>query len=137
MTMRKLSVKLLFVVLLAGGVLAWSQATTGSISGHVTDPAGSVLQGAQIAAHEVDTGIVTTATTDQSGEFDLTALPPGHYTIAVVAAGFATATVPAFELNIDQKARFNIPMKVGAVTSNVEVSDSAPVLQRRALRPAR
>jgi len=129
MTMRKLSVKLLFVVLLAGGVLAWSQATTGSISGHVTDPAGSVLQGAQIAAHEVDTGIVTTATTDQSGEFDLTALPPGHYTIAVVAAGFATATVPAFELNIDQKARFDIPMKVGAVTSNVEVSGSAPILQ--------
>ena len=79
--MRKLSVRLLFVMLLAGGVLAWSQATTGSISGHVTDPAGSVLQGAQIAVHDVDTGIVTTATTDQSGEFTLTALPPGHYTI--------------------------------------------------------
>jgi len=127
--MRKLSVRLLFVVFLAGGVMAWSQATTGSISGHVSDPAGKVVQGAQVAIHDVDTGIETTATTDQSGEFDLTALPPGHYTIAVEAPGFATSTIPAFDLNIDQKARFDISMKVGAVTSNVEVSGSAPILQ--------
>ena len=127
--MRRLSVRLLFLVLLAGGVLAWSQATTGSISGHVADPAGKVVQGAQVAVHDVDTGIETTATTDQSGEFDLTALPPGHYTIAVEAPGFATSTIPAFDLNIDQKARFDIPMKVGAVTSNVEVAGLAPILQ--------
>jgi len=135
--MRKLSVRLLFVMLLAGGVLAWSQATTGSISGHVTDPAGSVLQGAQIAVHDVDTGIVTTATTDQSGEFTLTALPPGHYTIDVGAAGFATATVPAFELSIDQKARFDIPMKVGAVSSSMVVTGSAPILQTQGVKPAK
>ncbi|MGD0480392.1 MAG: TonB-dependent receptor [Terracidiphilus sp.] len=127
--MRKLSVRLLFVVVLAGGATAWSQATTGSISGHVSDPAGKVVPGAQVAVHDVDTGIETTAATDQSGEFDLTALPPGHYTIAVEASGFATAIVPAFDLDIDQKARFDISMKVGAVTSNVEVTGSAPILQ--------
>ena len=129
MTMRKLWVRLLLAVLLAGGAMAWSQATTGSISGQVTDPSGKVVRGAQVAVHDMDTGIETTAATDQSGEFDLTALPPGHYTIAVEAAGFATATVPAFELDIDQKARFDIPMKVGAVSSNVVVSDSSPILQ--------
>ena len=129
MAMRKLSARLLFVVFLAGGVQAWTQATTGSISGHVADPAGKVVQGAQVAVHDVDTGIETTAATDQSGEFDLTALPPGHYTIAVEAPGFDTSTVPAFDLNIDQKARFDISMKVGVVTSSVEVSGSAPILQ--------
>jgi Carboxypeptidase regulatory-like domain/TonB dependent receptor len=129
MAMRKLSARLLFVVFLAGGAQAWTQATTGSISGHVADPAGKVVQGAQVAVHDVDTGIETMAATDQSGEFDLTALPPGHYTIAVEAPGFDTSTVPAFDLNIDQKARFDISMKVGVVTSSVEVSDSAPILQ--------
>jgi len=127
--MKKLSVILLPVLLLAGGLLAWTQATTGSISGRIADPQGNVLPGAHVTIQDVETGIVNAAVTNQDGEFIETALPPGHYTIKVELSGFATATVPAFELNIDQKARFNIPMKVGAVTSSVVISDSTPVLQ--------
>ncbi|MGD0913021.1 MAG: carboxypeptidase regulatory-like domain-containing protein, partial [Terracidiphilus sp.] len=131
----KLTVQTGLAVLLAAFMAAFlcqrvsAQATTGSVSGHVVDPAGKVVQGAQVAVRDVDTGIEATVATDQSGDFELTALPPGHYTIDVGAAGFATSTVPAFELNIDQKARFDISMKVGAVSSSVEVSDSAPILQ--------
>jgi len=105
------------------------QATTGSISGRVADPQSHVIQGAGVSVRNVDTGIITTATTDQSGEFDVTALPPGHYSITVEMQGFETATFAAFELNIDQRARFNIPMKVGAVSASVEVTSDAPVLQ--------
>jgi outer membrane receptor protein involved in Fe transport len=127
--MKKLSVILLPVLILAGGLLAWTQATTGSISGRIADPQGNVLPGAHVTIQNVETGILNTAVTNQDGEFIETALPPGHYTIKFELSGFATATVPVFELNIDQKARFNIPMKVGAVTSSVVVNDSAPVLQ--------
>src|SRR5580698_3446208 len=112
--MRKLVVRLLPVALLAGSLQAWSQATTGSISGHVSDPSGSVLSGAHVAITDADTGIVTNATTNESGEFTELAMPPHHYTIRVEAPGFETATIAPFELNIDQKARFNIPMKLGA-----------------------
>jgi Carboxypeptidase regulatory-like domain/TonB dependent receptor/TonB-dependent Receptor Plug Domain len=129
MAMRKVIVSLLPVLLLAGGLHAWAQATTGSVSGRVADPQGSVVPGAHVSVTDVDTGIVSTAMTDHSGEFDLTALPPGHYTVSVEMKDFSTATVPAFELNIDQKARFNISMKVGAVTAEVVVNDSAPILQ--------
>jgi outer membrane receptor protein involved in Fe transport len=129
MAMKKLSVILLPVVILAGGLQVWAQATTGSISGRVADPAGNVVQGAHVSIRDVDTGINTTATTNDAGEFIQTALPPNHYTISVDMSGFATATVPAFKLNIDQRARFNIPMSVGAVTSDVVVNDSAPILQ--------
>jgi len=129
MMFRKLSVSLLPVLLLAGGLQAWAQATTGSISGHVTDPAGNAVQGAQVSIRDVDTGIVTTATTNSSGEFNQTALPPDHYTVSVQQPGFDTATVAAFELDIDQRARFNLPLKVGAVTSSVEVTSAAPLLQ--------
>jgi len=108
---------------------SFGQATTGSISGRVVDPIGSTVQGARIAIRDLDTGIVTTATTDNAGEFIQTALPPGHYTITIEAPGFATATIHGFELNIDQKTRFNISMKVGAVSSSVEVTGSAPILQ--------
>ena len=105
------------------------QATTGSVSGRVVDPTGSVVHGAQISIKDVDTGIITTATTDSSGEFTGTALPPNHYTIIVEAGGFATATVPSFELQIDQKARFNISLKVGSASTDIVVTDSAPEMQ--------
>ncbi len=129
MTMRKLSAILLPLMLISGGLHAWAQATTGSISGRVADPAGNVVQGVQVVIRDLNTGIVTTATTNEAGEFTQSALPPHRYTITVEAPGFSKATIPAFELNIDQRARFNIPMKVGAVTSDVVVTGSAPVLQ--------
>lgn len=127
MTIKKLSMSLLPVLLLAGSLQAWGQATTGTISGRVADPNDKVVPGAKVEIRAVETGIVSTATTDPSGEFILTAMPPGHYTISVEFAGFATATIPSFELSIDQRARFNIPMKVGEVTSSVEVADTAPI----------
>jgi len=66
MAMRKVIVGLLPLVLLAGSFQAWAQATTGSISGRVADPQGSVVQGAHISIQDVDTGVITTAVTNQS-----------------------------------------------------------------------
>jgi len=43
-----------------------------------------------------------------SGEFIVTHSRSDHYTI-IVESAFATANIPAFALDIDQKARFNIP----------------------------
>jgi hypothetical protein len=108
---------------------AFGQATTGSISGHVTDPTGKVVQGASISIQNVDNGLVTTAVTDNSGDFTLSAMPPDHYKIIVEKGGFSDVTVPAFKLDIDQRARFNIPLKVGEVSTSITVTDLAPVLQ--------
>jgi len=126
------SFRALALILLTSSLLAvnaFGQATTGSISARVVDPADKVVQGARVLIRDLDKGIVTAATTNDIGEFIETALPPGRYTITVESDGFATATVPEFELNIDQKARFNIPLKVGAVSSSVVVSESSPILQ--------
>jgi len=107
----------------------WGQATTGTISGHVTEQAGNVVARAQISVQNLDKGLITTATTDNSGDFTLPAMPPDHYKIVIEKSGFATATVPAFRLDIDQRANFNVPLKVGEVSMTVTVTDSAPVLQ--------
>jgi hypothetical protein len=129
MTMKKLILSLLPAVFLAGSMQAWSQATTGSISGRVSDTSDKVIQGAQVSVQDVDTGVISTAVTNGTGEFTLTALPPDHYKITIESTGFSTASVPAFDLHIDQKAHFTVHLKVGAVSSSVVVSDSAPILQ--------
>ncbi len=129
MFMKRLGAGLFLAMIVSGGALAVAQATSGSISGHVTDPKGNVVPGAQVSIHALDTGIVSTTTTNGAGEFIQTALPPGHYTINVESTGFSTGTIPSFELHIDQKARFDIPLQVGVVTSSVEVTSAAPLLQ--------
>jgi hypothetical protein len=127
-TRFKVVAVLLFATSLAA-VSAFGQATTGSISGRVVDSSDKVVQGAQISIRDVDTGVITTAITDGTGEFNETALPPNHYTVTVESPGFATASVPVFELQIDQKAHFNISLKVGAATTDIVVNDSTPTLQ--------
>lgn len=108
---------------------AFGQATTGSISGRVVDPSGASVGGATVVIINTDDGIKTTARTGEEGEFTETALPPNHYQITIEKQGFSSATTEKFKLDIDQRARFNIKLAVGTVTTDVLVSDSAPVLQ--------
>lgn len=123
------TISLFFLVLLLSSVYAFGQATTGSISARISDTAGNVVMGAQVSVQNVDNGLISTATTGNSGEFTLTALPPGNYKVIIEKAGFATTTVPEFRLDIDQRARFNVQLKVESVSATVTVTDSAPVLQ--------
>ena len=113
----------------AAPVLCLAQATTGSVSGQVTDPSGSAIQGAKVSITNVDEGLITTASTSSSGSFTQTALPPAHYTITVEAPGFSTVSVPRFTLDIDQRARFNLKLNLGSVNTDVTVTDTAPELQ--------
>src|SRR5438270_2696012 len=53
------------------------QVIKGSISGTVTDPQGAVVANAAVKAKNVDTGIVSTTTSDNSGNFRLNPLPGG------------------------------------------------------------
>ncbi|HEY0308414.1 MAG TPA: TonB-dependent receptor [Acidobacteriaceae bacterium] len=121
------AISLLILVLAAASALG--QATSGSISGRVTDARGAVVPGAQVSIVDRDKGLITNATTDGAGEFTAQALPPDRYTITVEKSGFANANVGAFKLDIDQKAHFNISLKIGDVSSTVTVTDSGPVLQ--------
>jgi TonB-dependent receptor len=67
------------------GTTTADQSGKGSISGHVTDSAGGVLQGASI---KIDPGDVSTVS-DGQGQFTATNLPVGSYTVTVSYAGFS------------------------------------------------
>ena len=105
------------------------QATSGSISVRVIDPSGSAVAGALVSIQSTETGIITTKTTDNSGEVTAGALPPSSYKITVEKTGFATQTTPPFTLDIDQRARVSIDLKVESVSTAVTVTSNAPILQ--------
>jgi Carboxypeptidase regulatory-like domain/TonB-dependent Receptor Plug Domain len=107
---------------------ALAQTVTGSITGVVTDRSGAVIAGATVTARNIATGVDTPVTTNASGSYNIQFLPIGQYQVTVHANGFGTQEIPAFSLEIDQKAKFNVQLSAGSVTETVQVSAAAPIL---------
>jgi hypothetical protein len=107
-----------------------AQTVTGAVRGTVTDASGAVVPNAHVVATNVATGVKTTATTDNAGQYALRFLQIGQYKLTIDAAGFTTANYGPFSLEIDQTAQINIPLAVGSASTNVTVSDQLqPILQ--------
>jgi hypothetical protein len=119
----------LSIALLVVSQVSSAQEVTATIVGTITDQSGAPIKGATVTATDTERGTVSTATTNDSGSYNLARLPVGSYSVKVTAAGFETAVHPPFTLLLNQTARVDIGMRVGQVTETVEVSGAAPVLQ--------
>ena len=110
------------------GISAYGQVTTATIYGNVLDPSGAaVAQAAVLATNEL-TGVNFTATADERGEFTLTFLPVGRYTLSIKAPGFKEQKQTGLELTAGQRLRSNYTLAVGEVTENVTVTAEASLL---------
>ena len=115
------------LILLSG--LASAQTITGSISGEVTDPTGAIVSGAKVTATNTSTGVVTSATTNSAGLYNLRFLQIGQYTVRIEDPGFKTFTTQPFTLEVDQVAKIDGKLQTGATSETVTVSDELqPIL---------
>jgi hypothetical protein len=117
-----------FAVLLALCGAAFSQSSSTSLHGAVTDPSGSTIVGATVVLSSDATKLERTATTGAQGEFQFLALSPGTYTLSVSAKGFRNYQQTALQLLVNTPATVNVALKVGTATENVTVTGEAPVL---------
>ena len=101
---------------------AYSQSITGDILGTVQDPSGAVVPAAKVTLTGVGTGVASTATTDDGGNYLFAQIKPGHYRLDVSKEGFQITTISEVELLVGQRPRVDIVLQVGAVTQTVEVS---------------
>jgi hypothetical protein len=108
---------------------AFSQGITGSITGTVTDPSGSVIAGATVTVRHEETEELRKVTTSDAGTFTVTQLPPGHYDVKVNKAGFQAYEQKGITLTIDQLAEIDAHLTVGSEEQNVEVTSTGPVIQ--------
>jgi hypothetical protein len=108
--------------------IALAQTITGSVTGTVTDSTGASIGAAQVTATNVDTGVGTSTTTNGDGLYVIRFLQIGHYKISITAQGFGSATVGPFNLEVGQEAKIDGKLKLGSVSSAVEVTTAAPIL---------
>jgi outer membrane receptor protein involved in Fe transport len=106
----------------------FAQETTAGIQGTVKDPSNAVIGSATVEVTSPALIGIRKVQTDEGGNFRITALPVGEYTITVSAKGFRTAKLPGIDLTAGRLPSIDIKLEVGAVAETVEVSSSAPVV---------
>jgi hypothetical protein len=123
------------VVLFTGIVLFCSPSANaqlsgkGAIKGMITDSTGAVVPGATVTATSATQGTKATATTSNSGDFDLSPLNPDIYRVTVSAKGFQTVTQENVHVNALEISDLKVAMTVGSENQSIDVSTAPPALE--------
>ena len=95
----------------------------------VRDASGAVLPGVTVeAASPVLLEKARTAVSDGTGQFRITDLTPGTYTVTYTLSGFVTVKREAVELSGNVVVTLNADMRVGGVQETVTVTGETPVV---------
>ncbi|HWB85353.1 MAG TPA: TonB-dependent receptor [Bryobacteraceae bacterium] len=120
---------LAFATVLALGAFGVNaQVSTGNIRGTVTDSTGGVLPNASVTVEHTTTGLQRKVTTNEQGDYNVPSVPAGTYQITVSNPGFQTKTLNGVTLQVDQTAVIPVTLETGTVSSTIEVTAAAPVL---------
>ncbi len=119
---------LLLAMCAAAPALYGQSLTQGAIAGTVTDPSGAVVPNATVTIKNEQTGVAATATTNKTGYYHFSLLPPATYTLSITAPSFqqATRTVP---VTIGQTSTTNVQMALAAAQQTVVVEAGGGVVQ--------
>ena len=117
------------VFLISVVAVGLAQVDTGSVVGTVKDTSGALLPNVTVTATNTDTGIATSTKTEQNGDFVITPLHIGRYSVSVEATGFNREIRKNIVLDVQQSIRLDFALKVGAVSETMEVTGASPLLE--------
>jgi hypothetical protein len=117
------------VALALSPVAAFAQGAAASIIGEVTDQTGAVLPGVTVTAVSPALQVPqVTAVTNEVGEYRLSPLPIGTYSVEYELSGFQGVRRQEIRLTVGFTARLDVQLTVAAVGESVTVSGAAPIV---------
>ena len=106
-----------------------AQDTTATIAGQVQDASGAGIAGARVTARNVQTGLERSMVSGESANYTLPLLPIGTYDVSAEKEGFKKLVQTGVVLQVDQHARVDFSLQVGATNDSVQVTAEVPLTQ--------
>src|SRR5262245_29227320 len=114
---------------LVANVTLAGQTQEAMIFGQVTDESGAVLPGVTVTVASPALQLPqVVAVTDARGEYRVTPLPLGTYTVDYTLPGFQTLHREGIRLTSGFAAKIDIQLKIGAVAESITVSGESPLV---------
>jgi len=122
-----MSVVVFLISLGVSGIL-FAQSDLGKISGFIKDPSGATIANAKVTVRN-NTGVERQTTTNESGYYVITNVPPGLYTMVAEATGFQKYETTGNKLDPSADLVIDAALTVGAASQTVVVSASTVQMQ--------
>lgn len=119
--MKVIKAGLLSIIVIASSVAAAFAQSQGSVAGQVTDSLGAVVVGATVTSVAAD-GKEKQAITNARGEYTITGLAPGNYTIKAIAPNFALYENAEVAVNSGERNELIIILTVSGLEETVDVA---------------
>lgn len=105
-----------------------AQSFTASVRGMVTDSSQAAVPAVKVTVTDVNRNLDFTGQADAAGRYIILGLPPGTYKLSAEASGFQKYSHSAFALEVQQQATIDVELRVGQISTSVEVEGTAPLL---------
>ena len=119
----------ILLLIVSTALTGWAQVDTATVVGTIRDSSGAVLPNVIVTATEMDTGVKLTVNSSTDGNYVLTPLRIGRYTVSAQATGFQTEQRTNIVLDVQQNLRLDFELHVGSVAQTAEVIGQAPLLE--------
>ncbi|WP_083350598.1 TonB-dependent receptor [Terriglobus roseus] len=105
------------------------QSGGGSITGLVTDQSGAVVPNATVTVLNTATGVSTVRTSTSGGNYSISPLQPGTYSVTVSYQGFSGFKQENVVVNALSEVGLNITLQPGSQTEIITVSTAPPMME--------
>src|SRR5580704_6027756 len=100
-------------------------ASTGLVTGVVTDPSAAAIPGATVTLQQRGTSATQVAHTDSEGRYVFPAVNPADYTLTIAAPGFATTVINELKVEVQKSSTVNMSLRIGEAAQTVSVSEAS------------
>src|SRR5215831_20647255 len=119
-SMRRIFIPAIALLCLALAVQsAFAQANNAAIGGVVTDTTKALIPGVTVTLTNVDTGVMDTRLTNDSGAYSFPSVPPGTYKMQADLTSFKPAQQSSVAVGVAAQLRIDFVLTVGTAPGAV------------------
>ena len=100
-------------------------AQNSGVSGSVLDPSDALIPGVTVTATHLDTGVLSSTVTNETGTYNFVSLQPGPYRMSAALPGFQTQTFNNYRVGAGEQLRLNFTLQLAQGQTSIEVSVDA------------